>query len=195
MPARTRSRRSPPEESEPCAISSMPHRAGPPPSNPSSRRCGAVSCRASTRRWTGAARSRPHDSGRGMGDELKEIDPAEGGLRKAFGDLVATPATDPELAREYTAQYVAALGVDPPRDPSAQADLATLIAGALPPRLRETYEGLITTSLTELAAGHRGSTPAPPKPSQRGGDPVVLFSGELAHESDDLRVAGAGLDF
>ena len=119
----------------------------------------------------------------------------------AWNDIQDSSATDPELGRRYTILYVAEHGGRTYHDYSdylrsqERAGLVDEIAGSLGPR-GDAYKDVIAKALDELSAGNAGVLPDPSRANtSAAGEPIVMFSGGFAHQSDDLHVNGAGIDF
>ena len=119
----------------------------------------------------------------------------------AWQDIQDSSAIDPELGRRYTILYVAGHGGRTYHDYSdylrseGRADLTDEIAGSLGPR-GDAYRDVIAKALDELSGGNAGVLPDPSRANtSAAGEPIVMFSGGFAQQSDDLHVNGAGIDF
>ena len=119
----------------------------------------------------------------------------------AWTDIQDSAAVDPELGRRYTMLYVAEHGGRTYHDYSAylktedRAGLVDEIVGSLGPR-GKAYKDVIAKTLTELGEGSAGVLPDPSRANtSAAAEPIVMFTGGFAHQSDDLHVNGAGIDF
>lgn len=119
----------------------------------------------------------------------------------AWNDIQESASIDPELGRRYTILYVAQHGGRTYHDYSEylktgeRAGLIDEIAGFLGPR-GKAYKDVIAKTLGELSGGNAGVLPDPSRANtSAAGEPIVMFSGGFAHQSDDLHVNGAGIDF
>jgi len=131
----------------------------------------------------------------------EKVDSPRPPFEDAWNDIQESASMDPELGRRYTILYVAEHGGRTYHDYSEylkteeRAGLIDEIAGSLGPR-GKAYKDVIAKTLEELSGGNAGVLPDPSRANtSTAGEPIVMFSGGFAHQSDDLHVNGAGVDF
>lgn len=142
----------------------------------------------------------PNGGGNPEGIEEK-VESPRAPFDDAWNDIQESALVDPELGRRYTILYVAEHGGRTYHDYSdylkteERAALIDEIAGSLGPR-GKAYKEVIAKALEALASGNAGVLPDPSRANtSTAGEPIVMFSGGFVHQSDDLHVNGAGIDF